>query len=394
MMQNERIKLVRVTTVPMSLSVLLTGQMRFISESGFDVLMVSADGPEIPLVVEREGCEHRVVQMTRSITPLSDLYSLYLLVRLFKEQRPHIVHSHTPKAGLLGMIAGRLAGVPICIHTVAGIPALARKGAFRRLLLSIESLTYFFAHRVFPNSMVLMSIISKEGLCDIAKLSVIGYGSSNGIDTGHFSRSESIAEEAKVVREKYHISSDALVLCFVGRIVSDKGINELVRVFSRLKSLDGRLVLLLVGATETDLDPLEDETIELLKHCPGIVLTGFQSDVRPFMCASDIFVFPSHREGFPNVVMQAACMELPIIATDINGCNEIVSHGESGLLVKVSDEEMLFDAISELVKDTERRLDMGSKAREGVVGRYERSYVQNQILQEYRRLLEENSFHR
>jgi glycosyltransferase involved in cell wall biosynthesis len=138
---------------------------------------------------------------------------------------------------------------------------------------------------------------------------------------------------------------------------------------------------------ESDLDPLEDDTMLALKRGHGIVLPGYQSDVRPFMCASDIFVFPSHREGFPNVVMQAACMELPIVATDINGCNEIVSHGESGLLVPVADEEMLFRAIIELVGSSEKRNAMGKRAREGVVGKYDRSFVHGQILKEYQKLL-------
>jgi glycosyltransferase involved in cell wall biosynthesis len=387
MAESKRVKLIRVTTVPVSLRVLLTGQMRFMSEAGLEVVMVSSDGPDVEKLLATECCEHVIVPMTREVTPFQDLKGLFRLWRFFLRERPDIVHSHTPKAGLLAMIAGRFAGVPICIHTVAGIPALSRTGLSRSILLAIESLTYRFAHRVYPNSKELMKIMRQENLCNESRMSVIGHGSSNGIDSAFFNRTEEISQEARDLRLRHGIPFDAKLLCFVGRIVADKGINELVGAFSRIVATKPSTYLMLVGSFESELDPLSERTSHLISTDARIVRVGFQQDVRPFMAASDIFVFPSYREGFPNVVMQAACMDVPVIASDINGCNEIIIDGENGFLVTPKNERMLQEAIDRLLDDETLRDRFAKSARKSVVERYERTFVQGEILKEYKRLL-------
>jgi glycosyltransferase involved in cell wall biosynthesis len=380
-------KLVRITTVPISLNLLIRGQMKFMREKGFEVLTASADGPEIAEVTEREGVSHTLFPMTRKITPYTDTKALWQLTSWFREVRPDIVHSHTPKAGLLAMTAARLAGVPHRLHTVAGMPLMETTGVKRSILNLTESQTYRFATRVYPNSSALRDFIAAEFPSAIPKLKVIGKGSSNGIDTSHFQRTPEVLAEADSIRKKYHLTDNRPVFCFVGRMVRDKGINELIAAFLKVLKKTPSARLLLVGPYEHDLDPLLPETHQEIQRNDAIITAGFQKDIRPFLAASDIFVFPSYREGFPNVVLQASCMRLPCIVTDINGCNELITDGENGLIVPPKDAEALENAMHTLAEHSELREAYGKEARERVVADYEQAAIWEQLYEEYNALL-------
>ena len=385
-------KLIRITTVPLSLKVLLKGQLRFMASNGFDVKGVSSEGEELREVHENEGIAVEAITMSRKITPFQDLKSLWEMWNFLRKEKPQIVHTHTPKAGIIGMLAARLAGVPHRLHTVAGLPLMEATGTKRKILNFVEKLTYSSATRVYPNSKGLYDFILQNNFTQSNKLKIIANGSSNGIDTAFFSPDQVTEIERVTLREKLNIQPDDFVFVFVGRIVSDKGINELIKVFSELQAAENNepagIKLLLVGGLENDLDPLNPETLAEINQNKDIISVGFQQDVRSFFAIADALVFPSYREGFPNVVMQAGAMGLPSIVSDINGCNEIIIEGENGLIIPSKNVEKLKEKMLTLAKDKNLYTKLKGNSRRMIENRYEQSVVWNALLEEYEGLLQ------
>jgi glycosyltransferase involved in cell wall biosynthesis len=325
--------------------------------------------------------------MTRKITPIKDLVAVYKLYLFLKKERPQIVHTHTPKAGIIGMLTSKLARVPYRFHTVAGLPLEEARGFKRKLLDFIEKLTYACATNVYPNSKGLLEFIVSSNYCNPSKLKVLANGSSNGINTTHFDITHFTSKELTILREKLGISATDFVFIFVGRLVKDKGINELVAAFSILAKDKSNLKLLLVGPFENDLNPLFSDTIKNITINPNIVHVGYQSDVRPYFAISNCLVFPSYREGFPNVVMQAGAMQVPAIVSDINGCNEIVSHQQNGLLVSPKKIHPLLDAMQLIFEDKVLFSKLKDQSRPRIVSRFEQKVVWDAILREYEELV-------
>lgn len=383
-----RVKLIRITTVPSSLRVLLRNQLKFMS-TFYDVLAISSSDKMLEEVSVHEGVRTAAVGMTRSITPAQDLKALWELYRLFKKEKPAIVHTHTPKAGLLGMMAGRLAGVPIRIHTVAGMPLMETKGLKKKILIGTERLTYNCATRVYPNSKNLAEYISHNKFCKTNKLKVLGNGSSNGIDTDFFQSTPEIRAKAVELRKRLNLADDHFVFLFIGRLVKDKGIEELVEAFTQLTKGFTGIKLLLVGPYEQDLDPISEKTKQAIEQDTDIIHEGFQQDVRPYLVVSNLLVFPSYREGFPNVPMQAGCFDLPSIVTDINGCNEIIEPGKNGLIIPVKNTQALRTAMERLMSDQSLYSDMKRNARRMILERYDQKKFWNLLLEEYQAQLKQ-----
>ncbi|WP_027375715.1 glycosyltransferase family 4 protein [Kaistella palustris] len=381
-------KLIRITTVPLSLDKLLGKQLTFLNQF-YEVTAVSANAPELRRVAEKYGVKHHAVEMTRTIAPLTDIKAVWALYKFLRKEKPDIVHSHTPKAGIVGMMAARLAGVPHRFHTVAGLPLLESTGKKRLLLNLIEKLTCRLATKVYPNSFELQKIIVAHRFCKPAKLKVIGQGSSNGIDTAFFSRSEVPESQQCALRNELNISPEDFVFIFVGRLVRDKGINELVAAFKNLNTkLKGGHKLLLVGPVEQKLDPLEAQTLTEIHTNPHIISVGFQQEVRPYFAVSNALVFPSYREGFPNVVLQSLALELPAIVTDINGCNEIVTSGHNGLVVPAKNSEALQNAMEQILTDPKLYEQLKQNTRQSIAP-YEQQALWEVLLAEYRGEVEE-----
>ncbi len=378
-------KLIRITTIPLSLEKLLEGQLTFMDQY-FEVTAISAEKERL----EKYGLDNKVktfwVEMTREITPLKDLKAVFNLYQYFKKEKPSIVHTHTPKAGIVGMLAAKLAGVPVRLHTVAGLPLMETTGSKRKILNFVEKLTYALATKVYPNSKGLYDIILKERFAPPSKLKVLGKGSSNGIDTSYFDPSKYSEEFKLKLKQELNIPDANLVFVFIGRLVSEKGINELIKAFSKLHQSNMDCNLLLVGPFEQELDPLKPQTLATIQAHPGIISVGYQQDVRPYLAISDVLTFPSYREGFPNVVMQAGAMNLPSIVTDINGCNEIISEGKNGLIIPVKDENALHSSMLNLLKNEDLRLSLASKARPEITSNYERKEFWKILLNEYNEL--------
>ena len=467
-------KLIRITTVPVSLKTLLKGQHRFMSENEYEVIGVSSHGQELQDVENEEDIRTITLEMTRTISPLKDLKSLWNFYQLCKKEKPKIVHSHTPKAGIVGMLGAKLAGVPVRLHTVAGLPLMETTGTKRKILDFVEKLTYSCATKVYPNSKGLYDFIVENKYTSTEKLKVIGQGSSNGIDTNHFNPNQIADEQKENIKNQLGIKKEDFVFIFVGRLVGDKGINELVEAFLKLhvssKGVENSKIpvssseaenckidvsssgvenskihvssrgsenskktvsssgaenckisvsssgsenckinvsssgvenskihvsssgvenckLLLVGSLETDLDPLKEETLREIKTNPNIISVGFQNDVRPYFSISDCLVFPSYREGFPNVVMQAGAMGLPSIVSNINGCNEIIVEGTNGTIIPVKNSEALKISMQKMIADKQYYQALKQNARPIIQSRYEQSVVWNALLEEYNSLI-------
>lgn len=382
-------KLIRITTVPIALAYPLSGQPTFMHNHGYQVLLVSAAGKELDLVKKQEECPHTVVPMTRKITPLKDIKALYLLIRLFRKEKPAIVHTETPKAGLLGMIAAWFCGVPIRIHTVAGLPLMVAHGLKLKILQWVETITYAAATQVWPNSTSLKEYIEKHKFCSLRKLMVIGKGSSNGIDTARFNLNTLDTEKLKKIQEKIQYDQKNCYLLFVGRLVKDKGIVELVSAFKALKKQTPQLKLMLVGQYEEELDPIPEDIYHEILHNRDILHISWTDKVEYYMALANYFVFPTYREGFPNVLLEAAAMQLPILCSRIGGNVDIVTEN-TGCLFTVKDTGALSGAIQNAMQATAKMKQKAMTLHTMVIENYNREIFWQQMLQQYNMLVMEN----
>ncbi|HLT08237.1 MAG TPA: glycosyltransferase family 4 protein [Cyclobacteriaceae bacterium] len=382
-------KLIRITTVPLSLKLLLTDQMKFMKSSGWEVLMVSADGREVHEVVRREGCEHRTIPFTRQITPLKDLYCIWLLIKLFREEKPDIVHTHTPKAGLLGMIAAAIVGIPIRIHTLAGLPYVLSVKQKRKLLVFIEKLTFKACTELWPNSFSLKKFILAEQLVDESKIRVIGEGSSNGVNLETFDRARLKENHLVAAMMRVAPSENDFIILAVGRLVKDKGIEDLVEAFLSSKIVN-KSKLVLLGSFEQELNPLATDVIRKINDHPRIVHIEWSDHVSHYMAISDVLVHASYREGFPNVLLEAGAISCPIICSDIPGNTDLVTHQRTGLVFPVKDRQALREALEFAFVKRETMYSFADELYNEVASKFNRQTVHQAIIDNYQRLLDEH----
>jgi glycosyltransferase involved in cell wall biosynthesis len=358
----------------MSLSILLDGQADYFRRKGYTYY--TASGP----------CDHDIddkfyteIPLVRRPNIYKDLKALWSTCLWLHKLKPDIIHTHTPKAGLIGMIAGYLTRVPVRLHTVAGIPWMESKGILRYGYRILERLTYFFATKVYPNSYGLHKFLIQEIPTASHKYKVLGNGSSNGIDLEFFSN-DSVLESKEMLRSNFNLDKDGFIWLFVGRIVKDKGINELIEAFIQM---DTSHSLLMVGPFEDEHDPISEKARAIINSHSKIFYFGFQKDIRPFIKASDVLLFPSYREGFPNVPLQAASMGLPQIVSNINGCNEIVIPNETGIIVAPKNVSSLCEAMKFIASNHDLRKSMGCKSRDYIKKTYSRQEMWKLIEHEY-----------
>lgn len=356
-------------------------------DHGWEVLMVSADGREIAQVVKKEEVDHFIVPFTRKITPIQDLKCLFKLYKLFKREKPDIVHTHTPKAGLLGMIAANLAGVKIRIHTIAGIPAMVAEGKKKGILELAEKWTYANATEVWPNSNGLYKYVLEKGLCPEKNLKLLGRGSSNGVDLTKFNRNALKENHLVAATMRIMPGDEDFIILAIGRLVKDKGVEELVRSFLNSKIVN-KSKLVLLGAYEQDLDPISPEIIQMIQDHPRIVQIDWTDHVPHYMAIADILVHPSHREGFPNVLLEAGAMQLPVICSDIIGNNELIKQQKTGLLFPVKDEEILKEAIEFAFVKRDKMAQFADNLYQEVVDNFDRKKIHTAIFAQYQRLIQ------
>ncbi len=357
-------KLIRTSTVPMSLNTFCRGQLRWLADE-YEVVAVSSPDKELKEIAEREGVRTIAVPMERRISIFKDIVSLFRMIRVFAKEKPYIVHSITPKAGLISMLAAWVTRVPVRIHTFTGLVFPTSTGLKRKVLMFMDGLICRCATFINPEGEGVKRDLISYGITK-KPLHIIANGNVRGMDMEYYKRTAEVMEEAEKIRK------DEFTYCNIGRLVRDKGVNELVSAFVRLYNETQDVRLLLVGPYEEKLDPLKPETVELIKSHPGIDAVGRQNDVRPWLAASDVFVFPSYREGFPNVVLEAGAMCLPSIVTDINGSNEIIIPGKNGIIAPVRDKDALYTGMKWFYEHQGGRLkQMGEFARRNVADKYD-----------------------
>lgn len=376
-------KIIRATTVPGSLNNFCRGLLSELQErEGYEVVALSSPGEALDEIREREKVRTIAVAMQRHISPVNDLRSLWKLIRVFRKEKPDMVHSMTPKAGLLCMLAAWVCRVPVRIHTFTGLVFPTSTGLKRKILMATDWLTCACATHVIPegegvkNDLVNNKITRKP-------LRILGYGNVRGIDLNRFDpKNPEVIKAAEIIRRE-----EVLTFIFIGRLVGDKGILELVKAFCRLNKELPDTRLLLIGREEPQLDPLDTNTLKGISDNPAIEAVGQKGDVRPWLLASDVFVLPSHREGFPNVVIEAGAMGLPSIVTDINGSREIIHNGENGLIVPVKNANALYEAMKHLAETPEEIRTMAANARPMIASRFEQSFVRQCLKDYYKEIL-------
>ncbi|MEP7163343.1 MAG: glycosyltransferase [Ferruginibacter sp.] len=380
-------RLVRMTAASMALKVSTRGQPKYMSEHGFDVTMISSAGWELPGVLALEGCPHIEISMSRKLSPIADLVSIYKLFRLFKKLRPHIIHSENLKANLCGPIAGYFAGVPVRIQTMAGLVSPTKKGIKGWLIRQAEILSFKFATDVWPNSHKSMEYMINTKMVRASKTKVIGRGSTNGIDLERFNAAAIRNERLEEIKKTIDFNDKDQVLVFAGRMVKDKGVEELVAAFVRLQNEFPNCKLVLLGPQEADLDPLKAETIKTISSNDRIVHIEWTDEVEYYLTIATLFVFPSYREGFPNVIMQAGAMKCPVVCSDIVGNNEIVTNRVNGILHRSQDENALYEAVGFALKNEEYMDQMALRLYNDMVAYYNRYTIYELYIKEYKELV-------
>lgn len=376
-------KIIRCTTVSQSLG-FFRNSIDGLREIGAEQIVLSSPGTYLDEFAAAHGVRGIAIPMQRHISPLHDLKSLIRLINAFRRERPTMVHSMTPKAGMLCMMAAWMCRVPVRLHTFTGLVFPTSTGLKRRILMATDWLTCACATHIIPEGEGVKNDLLNNHITT-KPLRVLGHGNVRGIDLNRFNpENPDIKQKAEKI-----IRPNIFTFIFVGRLVGDKGINELVQAFARLNKVLPSTRLLLVGKYESDLDPLKSATIEEIEHNPAIEAAGQQSDVRPWLLASDAFVLPSYREGFPNVVIEAGAMELPSIVTDINGSREIIIEGRNGTIIPPRDANALYVALHHFATSPQYVADLAVNARPLIASRFDHRYVTRCLLDYYHEILKQ-----
>ena len=378
-MSRNKKKIIRSVTVPQSIGFFEEVMMR-LKVDGYEVVVVTSPGKELEAFKQRHPQEKTIeVPMERRISLIKDLKSLWLMIKMMRKEKPYMVHSMTPKAGLLSMIAGWLTGVPVRVHTFTGLVWPTETGLKRKILMATDWITCACATHVIPEGQGVLNDLKDHKVCR-KPMRVLGFGNVKGVDMDKFNpiRFPNVKKDESKFR-----------FVFVGRIVGDKGINELVEAFVRLNKEYPITQLTLVGKYEANIDPVKPETLKVIEENPSIDACGakYGDDLLVEYMKSDCFVMPSYREGFPNTVMEAGAMGLPSVVTDINGSREIIIHGENGLIVPPKDTDALYEAMKQMVEDVTARDKMATNARPLIDSRFEKSFVQGCLLKFYEEII-------
>lgn len=376
-MTRNKNKIIRAVTVPQSLGFCREVMIKM-RAMGYEMVAVTSPGPELDELRDKDGFHCVAVPMERHISIVNDLKSLMRMISVFRKEKPQMVHSMTPKAGMICMVAAWLTRVPVRIHTFTGLVWPTATGLKRKILMMTDWLTCACATHVIPEGQGVLNDLKNGGITK-KPMKVLGYGNVRGVDMERFSPA----------RFKATKNPDVFTFVFVGRIVSDKGINELVEAFVKLHDKHKNTRLVLVGKYEHELDPVSDKTRKLIDTNEGIVACGpkYGDDLLQMYVDADCFVMPSYREGFPNTVLEAGAMGLPSIVTDINGSREIIENEKNGLIVPSKNANALYDAMERMLTDDKAREIMKSNARQIIESRFEKNFVQKCQIEFYKRIL-------
>lgn len=383
---NSKPKIIRACTVPMSV-IFVTGMLSELKKQ-YEVVLLSSPGYELDDAEEKYGVRGIRVPMERHISFGHDFISLCRLVYVFVREKPAMVHSMTPKAGLLCMIAAWLTRVPVRVHTFTGLVFPTATGLKRKILMLTDRLTCACATHVIPEGEGVKNDLLKNGITK-KPMKVLGYGNVRGIDMVRFDRRPEVMSLAQKIRK-----DNVFTFVFVGRIVRDKGINELCQALALLSGI-APVRLLLVGPYEDGLDPISQLSKDIIENNSSIEYLGSKYGDELLACyaAADCFVFPSYREGFPNTVIEAGAMGLPSIVTDINGSREIIVQGENGVVIPPKDADALYQAMLDMIRYKAARERMAANARKMILSRYEQGFVRKCLMDYYDEIFNQHDPH-
>lgn len=336
----------------------------------FDITLVSSAGEQLGQIASIHKVDKCAIEIEREISILKDFKSLFSLITFFYKQKPFVVLANSPKASLLSIIAAYLTNVPHRIYYVHGLRYQTTKGFKRKLLMFMERITCLLATEVIAVSYGMKKILLEDRITR-KDISIIWNGSVNGVDTDFFNRDK--VEDIYVK----NISPNDFVFGFIGRIVKDKGIEELINVFKKIKNIHNNIKLLILGEIELH-NSISKSTQEYILTDKDIIYVGRQSDVRPFIKKMNILVLPTHREGFGMVVIEAGAMEVPAIVTNIDGCSETIEDNKTGLLINLKDESDLYSKMLSAIENKNLCTTLGKNARE----RISKMYNQKQLWEE------------
>ncbi|MEB0203939.1 glycosyltransferase family 4 protein [Pseudomonas sp. CCC3.1] len=362
-------KILIVTTVPETLKTILALQPRFLNRD-FSVYLASSPEGAVETLSAKEGVPFHIVPMKRGISPLSDLLSIFNMCRLLLKLKPTVVHSYTPKAGLVSMIAAFICRVPVRIHTFTGLIFPTQTGLKKILLVNIDRIICMLATRVVPEGEGVKRDLLSFGVTR-KSMSVIGYGNIAGVDLDFFQPgTEAVSSKSELMKKSLGIADEDFLFCYIGRLNRDKGLKELGQAFLVLPDF---VHLIVVGELDSEA-PVDSATLTLFAEHKRIHTLGFKADIRDALEACDALVLPSYREGFPNVVLQAGAMSKPAVVTDINGSNEIIEHGLNGWIAKPQDVASLQVAMTRALNTPRKELSvMGAFARSRIMERYDQT---------------------
>ena len=383
------LRIAQVATSSMSVRLLLLDQIKALQADGHDVVAVCAPGTWVESVLSA-GVEVLTIPMEREIAPLRDLRSMAALAQCFRAHKFDVVHTHTPKAGLIGPIAARLAGIPQIVHTVHGLLFHDRMTRLRQSIFWVpEKIMATFCHRILSQSQEDVERAVRSGLCARTKISYIG----NGIDVTRFAP-QSTYDRSEKLRE-VGLSASDFVVGSVGRLVAEKGFMELFAAAETLTNSYPQIKFVVIGPRETDQnDALDNEYMDDLQRRGVVRFVNWCDDMRPWYAAMDLFVLPSYREGIPRACMEAAAMMRPIVASDIRGCREVVLEGETGVLVPPRDVPSLVEAMERLYQDRKLAVQMGERGRQHVVQNFDIKNVCRRLCEFYAQLNAVEGFNR
>lgn len=387
-MKSPKKKIIRAATIPLSLKTFLEGSIEELKKK-YDLVLLSSPNKELYELQDKYRVKTIVVSMERHISLTKDLKSLIRLICVFRKEKPYMVHSMTPKAGLLCMIAARVVRIPRRVHTFTGLIWPTATGLSRKILMFADWLTCACATHIIPEGEGVKRDLQQH--ITQKPMKVLGYGNVRGVNMEYWQLTCEVKELAQKLKAELWGQSNVFTFIFVGRLVSDKGINELVEAFLRLRdhyldnNVSQEIRLLLVGPVEDNLNPLHKMSWERIKNTPSIFEVGpvWGKDILAYYAASDCFVFPSYREGFPNTVLEAGAMGLPSIVTDINGSREIIENGKNGLIIPSKNVDALYESMLSMVDDNEMRQEMKKNARTMIEERFEQRFVRKCLFDFY-----------
>lgn len=382
------VRFLMMATAPQAVALFLTRQIAFLKVRGYEIHTLASTGlEEAPQYGAIESIHHEVA-MHRTMHPFADIPALYKIWRLMRKLRPDMVQTHTPKAGLLGMIAATLAGVPIRIYTVNGLPLFTQKGLKRLIVAFTDWLACSLATEVICPSRCLRRFIVSRGICRRGKAKTLGDGGFPGVDPWKYHPDKKLRHRA-LTRRKYGIPQQALVFGYIGRIVPDKGIAELTAAWQSLREEFPQSHLLLCGHFE-DVHPVPPEIVDVLQNDPRVHFTGWVTDMPPIYAAIDICALPTYREAISGVVLEAGAMEIPVVTTRVPGSVDSLANGVTAMSIPAQDGEALRDAMAKLARDGHLRRRMGMAARAFVSERFSHDKIFDNLYSEYERLIKKH----